>query len=125
MLNLNPTLRYLIPKPVEAQIKVLHPAMVLRIFRNRERREIINPEPRGCRNIKSKLREQVPQPEHFLACGHCCNELCLRGGECNNGLETTRPGNRTCTHLDHIARGRATCVWAASVISIRVGREEL
>ena len=44
MHNLNPSLGYFVPEPVEAQIEVLHAPMVLGIFRNRESREVVDVE---------------------------------------------------------------------------------
>ena len=118
--HLDAALGYFIPEPVEPQIEVLHAAMMLGIFRNRERREVVDPELGGLGDLVPELREQVAKPEDLLPGRDRCDELRLRGGERNNGLETTRPGDRTCAHLDDIARGRATCVRAASMVRIGV-----
>ena len=64
--NLNPALCHLIPEPVEAQIKVLHATMVLRVLRHRERREVVDAQLGGGGDLIAKLSEQIAQPEHLL-----------------------------------------------------------
>src|ERR1700731_3419018 len=86
-------LLHLISKPVEAQVQMLHPPMVLRVLCNSQGRSTVQIQSRRPRDGISNLLEQIAKPEDLLTCRGCSNILCF----CSRERETI-----PCSLLDQL-----------------------
>ena len=74
--NINRTdqrLLHCISEPVQPQIQVLHPSMMLRILWDINARLVVDKECWGVGRWIAKLSQDVPHPLDLLSCLNCCN----------------------------------------------------
>ena len=123
MLKSNRSLLYLVPQPVETKIQVLHAPMMLRILRYLQCGLIVDVEHRRRVEFVAERMQQIAKEENFLCGSRSINIFGFSGRESDNRLEATLPTNRSSTHLDKIARGRATSIRVPSMIRVGIGQE--
>ena len=90
-----------VPKPVVAQVQVLHAAMVLRILGDLDGGLVVDVE-RTRTDREPHLCEEIAHPESLLSRCNSRDVLCFGGGQGLDGLQAAGPADSSSTHLDNI-----------------------